>query len=33
MPKRPDETFPLPSPEAPADIVLDLLGGMVRRRP
>ena len=33
MPKRPDPRFPIPAPEKAEDYVLDLLGGIVRRRP
>ena len=33
MPKRPDPRFPIPSPEKAENYVLDLLGGIVRRRP
>ncbi len=33
MPKRPDATFSIPAPEAARNVVLDLLGGVVRRRP
>lgn len=33
MPKRPDETFQIPKPEDEGNYVLDLLGGVVRKRP
>lgn len=33
MPKRPDPSFPIPGPEKAESYVLDLLGGIVRRRP
>ena len=33
MPKRPDSRFPIPEPEKAENYVLDLLGGIVRRRP
>lgn len=33
MPKRPDEAFQIPKPEDDGNYVLDLLGGVVRKRP
>lgn len=33
MPKKPDERFPIPRPEIERSGVLDLLGGVARRRP